>query len=89
MKTEFLNKLNRWYGRGLERYEVLNETESDVVLLVAYRDSQKTLRFEIVRIFMIGEGVEISIDDSINAGRELNMDTVLKLIKTAIRVSQV
>jgi hypothetical protein len=84
MKTEFLNKLTSWYGSRIQRHDVIVSTENDAVLLVAYRDSQKILRFEIVRIFMIGNSVEISIDESINASHEINMDTILKLIKAAI-----
>ncbi len=86
MKQEFLDKLNNWYSSGLQRHEIINETEDDILLFVAYRDTYKILRFDITRIFMIGNSIEISVDESINASNGLNMDSILKLIKTTIRV---
>lgn len=83
MKTEFLNKLNDWYGSHLERYEIINETENDVLLFVACRNDQRVFTYEIVRIFMVGDSIQISIDESIT---ETNMDGILKLIKTVVRV---
>lgn len=83
MNEQFLNKLNEWYGSYLQRYEIINETENDVLLFVAARENKK-LRFEIVRIFVIGNNVEISVDKSID---ELNMDSVLELIQMVVRIS--
>lgn len=85
MNQNFLDKLNEWYGEHLQRYEVLQETECDVLLLVAYRDSNKKLFFEIVRLFEVGDAVHISIDETTDDG--LDMDAVLRLIKTALRVA--
>lgn len=46
MNQNFLDRLNEWYGESLQRYEILQETEGDVLLFVAYRDSSKKLIFE-------------------------------------------
>lgn len=88
MKHQYLEKLNEWYGsHGVQRYEILNEYESGVLLLIAYRKQpSKTLICDIARIFMVGDVVEISVDASDNG--ELTMDSMLNLIKTAIMVSQ-
>jgi hypothetical protein len=83
VKTEFLNKLNDWYGSYLERYEIINETENDVLLFTAYRDILKVLKYEIVRIFTVGDSVQISVDESVG---ETNMDSILKLIQAVVRV---
>lgn len=47
----FLDRLNGWYGESLRRYEILQETEGDVLLFVAYLNSNKKLIFEIARVF--------------------------------------
>ncbi len=82
MNEQFLNKLNEWYSSYLQRYEIINETENDVILFVAVRENKK-LKFEIVRIFVVGNNIEISVDKSID---ELNMDSVLELIQTVVRI---
>lgn len=85
MNQKFLDKLNEWYGKSLQRYEILQETGDDVLLFVAYRDRNKKLIFEIARVFSIGNTVQISIDESADDG--FNMNSVLRLIKTALRVA--
>lgn len=85
MNQNFMDKLNEWYGKSLQRYEVLQETGDDVLLFVAYRDRNKKLIFEIARVFSIGNTVQISIDESADDG--FNINSVLRLIKTALRVA--
>ncbi|MEY8352543.1 hypothetical protein AALB39_04210 [Lachnospiraceae bacterium 54-53] len=87
MKKEFLNKLNEWYnGSTLQRYEVIKETEADILLFVAYREeASNKLIFEIVRIFVVGDTIQISVDASADDG--FNMSSVFRLIKTAVRVA--
>lgn len=84
MNQKFLDKVDEWYGKTLQRYEVIQETESEAILFVAYRDINKKLIFEIARIFSIGDTIQISIDESADDG--FNMNSVLRLIKTALRV---
>lgn len=82
MKKEFEEKLNDWYKGTLPRYEVLRETDNDVLIFIACRSNKKLL-FDIVRIFTIGNTVHISVDKTVEG--DLNMDKVLELIQTAIR----
>jgi hypothetical protein len=82
MTDQFLSKLNEWYGSYLQRYEIINETESNILLLVAARENKK-LRFDIVRIFIVDDKLYISVDKSID---EVNMDSILELIQTVVRV---
>ncbi|WP_342759465.1 hypothetical protein [Kineothrix sedimenti] len=85
MEQEYLDKLNEWYGDTLQRYEVLKLTENDALLFVAYREKvDNKLIFEIARVFMIGDIVQISIDETADDG--FNMSSVIRLIKGVIRV---
>lgn len=88
MKQQYIEKLNEWYGsETIQRYEILKEIESEILLLVAHRErTSRVLMYDIVRIFIVGDVVRISVDVSDNS--ELTMESVFKLIKTAIRVSQ-
>lgn len=86
MKKEFLDKLNEWYGSTLQRYELVKETETDIMLFVAYRtEISNKLIFEIIRVFMVDDTVQISIDESVDDG--LNMSSVFRLIKAVINES--
>ena len=82
MNQNFLDKLNEWYGESLQRYEIIQKTECDVLLFVAYRDDNKKLIFEMVRVFNVGDTVQISIDESVADG--FSMNSVLRLIKSAL-----
>jgi len=89
MKEEFLSKLNEWYkGYTLQRYEIIQETDSDVILLSAIRGNDKHLCFEIVRIFSVGNSVELSVDKSIDTcGETCLFDSIVDMLKTILRVA--
>lgn len=87
MNQKFLDKLSEWYGLDtIQRYEILKIEESEVLLFVAYRDKiSEKLIFDIVRIFMVGDSIQISVDESADDG--FNMNSVLRLIRTVMRVA--
>lgn len=85
MKESFLRKLKEWYSGSFGRYEVINETDTDVLVLVSYTNKDDSnIYYDVVRLFRLGKSVEISVDQSVCCGNA-NMDAIVDLIRAVIK----